>query len=401
MAATADPMTYKTYVSDSSYFSGKLEAFLRYKEIPHERIEINVDILRKVILPATGFMKVPVMQCPESLGGRWLKDTTPMLQWLDRAHPQYPIYPEDPAARFIALLVEDYADEWLWRPAMYYRWRFADSHMLRRHRLGHELAAGTVHPAWLMGWYFRWRQYLVFVRGDGVRAHNEHHLQAIYRRTLSQLSRLLASRPFLLGARPGIVDFAFFGPMFRHFALDPNPAKLMVDTAPAVWEWVARVWNARGSRLHGGAALEDFSSPDWEEVFAGIASEYLPYLDANAHAYAAGDKRFDFSLPGASYPRLPVVRYRVACRSQLLQAFRALDAAAQQRVRARLDASGIGPWLAAAADVDAGLDSEFQLPLARRYPAARGWYGLRRFFRGTPWDLPAAPLADSTDREPR
>ena len=27
--------------------------------------------------------------------------------------------------RFVALLVEDYADEWLWRPAMHYRWSYA------------------------------------------------------------------------------------------------------------------------------------------------------------------------------------------------------------------------------------------------------------------------------------
>src|SRR4051812_13877580 len=127
-------MSYKLYVSDSSYYSGKLEAYLRYKGIAHERIEIDMNVLRSTILPATGFMKVPVMRCAD---GRWLKDTTPMIQWLDRAHPQYPIYPEDPATRFMSLLVEDYADEWMWRPAMYYRWQFADSHILRRHRLGH------------------------------------------------------------------------------------------------------------------------------------------------------------------------------------------------------------------------------------------------------------------------
>ena len=380
--------TYKLYVSDSSYYSGKLEAYLRYKGIAHERIEINVDVMREVILPATGFMKVPVMQCPD---GRWLKDTTPMLQWLDRQHPECPIYPEDPAARFVALLVEDYADEWLWRPAMYYRWQFPDSHRLRRARLGRELAAGTVHPGFLMGWYFRWRQYLVFVRGDGVRAHNRAHVEALYHRTLRQLSALLDGRPFLLGARPSIVDFAFFASMFRHFALDPHPAKIMVDTAPAVWEWVARLWNARGVR-DGGGALEDFSAPAWGDVFAGIAGEYLPYLDANAAAYARDDARFDCRLGDVVYPGMPVVRYRVACRSRLLAAFRALDAPARERVSRRLAASGIAAWLASAQDVDAGLDAEFELPLAQRYPAARGLYGLKLFGKGTPWDLPAAPV---------
>jgi glutathione S-transferase len=388
---------YRLFVSDSSYYSGKLEACLRYKEIPHERIEINIDVMRRQILPATGFMKVPVMQCPD---GRWLKDTTPMLQWLDRAHPQYPIYPDDPATRFVALLVEDYADEWLWRPAMYYRWRFADSHRLRRSRLGHELAAGTLQSSWLMGWYFRWRQYLVFVRGDGVRADNEAQVQALYHRTLAQLGALLESRPFLLGSRPSVVDFGFFASMFRHFALDPYPAKIMVDTAPAVWAWVARLWNARGAR-DGRGALEDFSAAAWDSVFDSVAREYLPYLETNAAAYAQGARRFDFELSDARYPQMPVVRYRVACRGQLLKAFRALTPSDQQRVRRRLDASGIGPWLASAPPVDAGLDREFELPLAQRYPEARGWYGLRRFFRGTPWDLPAEPIRNASRPEPR
>jgi len=31
------------------------------------------------------------------------------------------------------------------------------------------------------------------------------------------------------------------------------------------------------------------------------------------------------------------------------------------------------------------------MPLAQRYPPARGWYGVK-LLRGTPWDLPKPPL---------
>lgn len=377
---------YQLYVSSVSYYSGKLEAYLRYKGIAHQRIEINTNTLREVILPGTGMMKVPAMQCAD---GRWLKDSTPMLQWLDAQHPQYGIYPNDPAARFLALLVEDYADEWLWRPAMYYRWRFADSHRLLRARLGRELSAGTAYPAWALGWYMRWRQYLVFVRGDGVRPHNEPQVREVYLRTLRRLTALLERRPFLLGARPSVADFGFFASMFRHFALDPWPARIMLEQAPAVYAWVGRMWNARGADI-GAGEFEDFSDPAWDGLFADIANEYLPYLDRNAQAYAQRQRRFDLALNGASYPSMPVVRYRVACRGQLLKGWRAIDASAQARVRLR--ASGIAAWLANAADVDAGLDAEFELPLPRRYPAARGLYGLR-LYSGTPWDLPKPPLS--------
>ena len=386
---------YQLYVSDSSYFSGKLEAFVRYKGIAHDRHEINVTAMREVILPNTGLIKVPVMQCPD---GRWLKDTTPMMAWLDREHPQAGIYPADPAARFLAELIEDYADEWMWRPAMYYRWAFPDSHRFRRSRLGHELAAGTLHPAFLMGWYFRWRQYFVFVRGDGVRAHNRAAVEANYHRTLRELGAILEDRPFLSGTRPGIADFAFFGSMFRHYALDPHPAKIMVDTAPAVWAWVARVWNARADR-EGAGALEDFSASAWDAIFRDIAVEYAPYLDANARAYAQGAKRFDLTLPDATYPSMPVVRYRVACRSRILRAFLALDPFARTKVGQRLAASGVAQWLESARDIDAGLDAEFVMPLERRYPPARGLHGLR-MYQGTPWDLPKPPIDKPQDKTP-
>lgn len=378
---------YRAYVSDVSYYSGKLEAYLRYADIPHERIEVSTKTLRDVILPATGFMKVPAMQCAD---GRWLKDTTPMIAWLDARHGRPSIYPADPAQRFIALLVEDYADEWLWRPAMYYRWNFADSHILLRRRLGRELSVGTAYPAYGLGWYMRWRQYLTFVRGDGVRAHNRAEVEALYARTLTQLGGLLESRPFLLGARPGIVDFAYFASMFRHFALDPHSAKQMVDTAPAVYAWVARVWNARAAR-EGEGAFARFDDAGWDPVFDEIGRDYLRYLDANAEAYARGARRFDLQFGAAQYPSMPVVRYRVACREQLLRAYSALDADAAQAVHERLAASGITDWLRTAKPIASGLDAEFELPLAQRYPPARGIYGLR-MLRGTPWDLPSPPI---------
>lgn len=385
---------YRLYVSDVSYYSGKLEAYVCYAGIPHERIEINTAVLRDEILPATGYMKVPVMQCPD---GRWLKDSTPTIEWLDREHGAPSIYPQDAATRWLALLVEDYADEWMWRPAMYYRWNFADSHILLRRRLGRELSHGTLHPAWALGWYFRWRQYLIYVRGDGVRAHNEPAVQALYRRTLAQLSRLLESRPFLLGSRPSIVDFGFFASMFRHFALDPEPARLMISQAPAVYAWVARLWNARAAQMDASAALEDFNDAGWVDIFDSIAREYLPYLDANAAAWQTGAPRFDLTLPDASYPRMPVVRYRVACRERLLQRYDALPAEARVRLDALLRGSGIEDWLRAAPRIASGLAGEFELPLQRRYPRARGWYGLRLFLGGTPWDQPAPPLPKHAD----
>ena len=72
------------YLADVSYFSGKMEAYLRYKEIPYERRLATSKMMREEVLPATGLMKVPVIRLPD---GRWLKDTTPMIDWFESQQP--------------------------------------------------------------------------------------------------------------------------------------------------------------------------------------------------------------------------------------------------------------------------------------------------------------------------
>ena len=64
-----EPIT--AYVADMSYFSGKMEAYLRYKEIPFERRVVDSKVMRDEILPATGLMKVPVLRlCRRASGSR-------------------------------------------------------------------------------------------------------------------------------------------------------------------------------------------------------------------------------------------------------------------------------------------------------------------------------------------
>src|SRR4029453_4705721 len=120
-----------------------------------ERVRINPDILADEILPNTGWMKVPAVRRDDGL---WLCDTTPLLRWLDDEHPERRLIPGDEYRDFLSTLVEDFCDEWQWRPAMFWRWAFPDNARTLGERLGRELSTGTPVPAWAMGWYFRRRQ---------------------------------------------------------------------------------------------------------------------------------------------------------------------------------------------------------------------------------------------------
>ena len=183
------------------------------------------------------------------------------------------------------------------------------------------------------------RQIGTFVRGDGVDASNREHCEQSYVRILEMLEPIVQSRPYLLGDRPSLADIAFMGPMFRHFAQDPTPAHMMGDLAPGVFEWVARIWNARGSRL-GGQALLDHVPADWDPLLEESAQTHLEQLDAHAQAHDAGEVEHDLTVQGATYHRLPTAPYRVWCLEQLRERFNDLDEGSAEVVRSRLEATG-------------------------------------------------------------
>src|SRR5262245_62761748 len=89
-------------------------------------------------------MKVPAVRRADGL---WLCDTTPLLRWLDDEHPERRLIPGDEYRDLLSTLVEDYCDEWQWRPAMFWRWAFPDNARALAGRLGRELSAGTPVPA--------------------------------------------------------------------------------------------------------------------------------------------------------------------------------------------------------------------------------------------------------------
>lgn len=107
--------------------------------------------------------------------------------------------------------------------------------------------------------------------------------------------------------------------MFRHFAQDPTASELMRIRAPAVFEWQARLWNA-GTSEQVDPWLEGIPN-DWSPILIEIAKAYLPFLNANAEAWAAGRNKLETTIQGVSYQRIPVSQYRVWCLEQLRSHF--------------------------------------------------------------------------------
>jgi len=356
----------RVYGSSISYFTGKLEGYLRYKEIPYQLVPMT-PLVRAKVGRRTGTPQMPAVELADD---RWMTDTTPMIDWFESQHPEPAVLPRDPLQAFASRLVEDYADEWLWRPALHYRWSYRADALLLSRRIVDEMMPRVPVPGALKRFGIRQRQLRRYVRGDGVTAATREAIEGIYLRSLDQLEAIFAERPFLLGARPTLADFGFFASMFRHFGLDPTPAAIMLRRAPAVFAWLARLWNARGSRTHG--ELVAGIPPDWRPILCEIGGAYLPYLCANAEAWKARQRRFDAEIRGVPYRSLPTSRYRVWSLEKLRAHFEALPGGAREAARCVLEAHGCWEPLWCVDAPASGYDRSGEAPFARGLPVFGG-----------------------------
>ncbi|MBE9538345.1 MAG: glutathione S-transferase [Proteobacteria bacterium] len=356
-AAAVDPILPLTlYGPEISYFTGKLEAVIRYMELPYQRV--NKGPMGELAV-TTGTAQVPALRLADD---RWMTDTTPIIAWLDERYPEASVIPRDPVTAFFSRLLEDYADEWLWRPAMHYRWDYAESAKLQSRVLIDEDESEIPLPGFIKRYIITNRQRKYFTRGDGVTPDTWNHVEKTFLDTLAQFSVILETRPFLLGSRPSLADFGFFGPMFRHFSMDPTSARIMRETAPSVYEWVARMWNARMS-VTGGELLEHVPD-DWGPILDSIGSTYLPYLCANAEAWKAGSSHFDVDIEGAPYRHIRTSRYRVWCLQELRRHFDTLSEPHRGEVRTGLEAHGCWKLLWRVEDLQSGVNPDHKAPFA-------------------------------------
>jgi glutathione S-transferase len=324
-AATEDG-AYVMYGLSCSYFTGKLEAYFRTKGLPYRFVEMSRGDFQ-ACAAATGIAQLPCVKTPD---GAWLSDTTAILDRFETEDVGPRLRPDDPAAAFCGLLLEDLFDEWLWRPALYYRWAFAEDARLMSNQIARTLLRDVPLPLFLRRWFILHRQRIVFLRKDGVTKQTAPAIEALYTDTLRALDPVFARRPFLFGDRPCEADFGLFGPFFRHFFCDPTPGALLRAHAPNVAHWVTRLWKMRPADLDGTSPIS--STPDdLGFFFAMVAHDYLPYLEANLRAVAAGEKNVNYRAQGVEW-QIPAAPYRAECLNGLRRRFAALDGDAARRV---------------------------------------------------------------------
>jgi hypothetical protein len=178
----------------------------------------------------------------------------------------------------------------------------------------------------------------------GATAENRPLLEESYRRILAAFEPHVAMTSYLFGSRPSLADFAWFGQL-SEMATDPTPMRIMRERAPFTDHWIRRLDDASG--VEGEWYPRERALGAWAEALLQIAGElYLPFLVANADAFARGLERLEIEAWGLPYALAPF-KYQVKCLELLRGKLAALDEEDRAALKPILTRSGCWEPLAA------------------------------------------------------
>ncbi len=289
---------YRIYGSELSPYSVKVRSFFRFKGIEHTWIPrspaVQAEFQKYAKLPL-----VPLVVTPEDKG---LQDSTPILEGIEAVHKEPSVVPDDPALGFVSALLEEYGDEWGNKWMFHYRWRYQPDAWATSERIAQQMmgAEGTLAVAQARAAVAeRMMGRLGFV---GSNDKTQPLIEASFKKAAALLDAHLATRPYVLGARPSMADFGLWG-QFYEAATDPTPGALLRASAPNVVAWVKRMLSPKveGS-FETLAALSPTLVPLLKEEVAGL---FLPWSQANAQAIERGDKSFTMTLGGSEWTQEP------------------------------------------------------------------------------------------------
>lgn len=326
---------YRIIGIESSPYAMKVRAAFRYRRLPH----IWVARMPQLFEETAGVrpLIMPTVQFPE---GDYRTDSTPILLDLEERHRNgRSLLPDAPEIAFLALLIEDMADEWLAKYLFHNRFsheedaRFASSWVID----DAQPAVATDALDALAG-AFRARQTerMAIV---GCTPENGPFFERFYLDLLAIMESFVATDRFLFGSRPSIADFGIYG-QFCPLSADPTSAGIMRDQAPRTMHWTWRTADASGVEGEWFDWPDSGDPPPHIRRLLGLAGQiYLPFLAANAAAVDAGAEEVKVDIQGEPYRQLPF-RYQAKCLRALQARFADLPNAAKAQIAPLLDESG-------------------------------------------------------------
>jgi glutathione S-transferase len=323
---------YQLIGSTASPYALKLRALLRYRRIPFDWV-----IMTRTLRQQTGHLRpnlIPVLQYPD---GTFRGETTILAHDLETRHHDRSVIPEDKAVAFVCDLLEDLADEWAVKPLFLYRWWDPEDQAYVSRWAAEEWSVSDQEPGSAAEVeQFRQRQ-ISRMSILGAVAENKPLLEESYLRILAAFEPYVGMTKYLFGSRPSLADFAWFGQL-SEMATDPTPMRIMRQKAPFTDHWLRRLDDASG--VVGTWYPREQALSGMAEALLGIAGElYLPFLVANAKAFANGMERLEIDVWGLSYALSPF-KYQVKCLNLIRDKFSRLEAEHRLALQPVLERTG-------------------------------------------------------------
>ena len=360
---------YVLYAMPASLYSGKARSYLRTHRIEYVERAPGDPRYGAEIEPAIGRWIIPVLQTPD---GAIVQDTVDIIDHLDATvDPARSAYPATPVQRTVAHLLELFGGEGLLRPAMHFRWDFDDVNVpFLAKDFSAALIVGADDATRDAVFAFASERMRSATAAFGVTEELVPAIERSYDEFLTLFDAHLAGAPFLLGGRPTIADFGFFGPLYAHLARDPYPSVLMKQRAQRVWRWVERMHAPVQDASEYGDCTEDLFADDampdtLRALLSYIGDEFLDEAVAQVAAVDAWLAEHPDVVDGEVVLGKPkrrisgtttfawrghdmtvaVVPYRIFLLKRLQDAFGAATADEQATIRSLFTSTGLDPLL--------------------------------------------------------
>jgi glutathione S-transferase len=266
----SDP--YLVHGLTCSYFTRKMTGYLDHLGVPW-RLEPSVG-LNPPARELGWNGGIPVVSLPD---GEMIWDSTAMIEHLDTKFPDRGVLPDDPDLRFLAYLLDDFSDEWFYRHAVGTRWLYEENRTTGVWDITREASIELGLPAEPVR-----ARVMEAMTGSVVRlGATPENIGAWVDESLVPWLRVFGPHVhrhgFLLGSRPSLADFAFFGGSIAHFVNDRWCRRLLDEAAPEV------VAHTHGMTRPGPEQLGTWFDVDelpdtLDAVVAEAGRHYLPWV---------------------------------------------------------------------------------------------------------------------------